>query len=1299
MEINRLIQKLPDEPATLPRLMSNTLSIQMLGGLACTNKRFDPAIPAKGWALLAYLIMEPGTPQTRERLAKTFWPNHPADAARNNLRQVLLILQRALCEQEAPHPCLIADRNSIHFNPDCRHRFDVLEFIRDASQCTANLSPSGCESCLGQMDAVAALYQGEFMAGICLADCPDFEEWLEIQRERLRRHALVLLDRLSNCYETFGATAKALSAALRYTELEPWNEEGQRRCIRLLALNGQRATAIDFYESCRRTLKQELDVQPEVATKKLIQRVRDGEQVTKSGDDSRQSPPAAAVPLALERRQVTVLFGRLASAERDDPDEEMELLNQPIKRCIEIIQHFSGHVVRTNDGGLLAYFGYPRAHENAALLAVRAALALCRQELRVGVHTGLIITSSVPGLPDPIGKTSGTAMRLLTLAAPSTVNISAATHRLVGGYFDVAAVDQPVLQGETLVRNVFRVIQESGACHRLAASTALTPLIGRNAESDFLTGLWQKARSGERQALLLSGDPGIGKSRLIWQFKRQLAGSRVKVLELRCFAEFAESPFHPFVSMFEQLLRFAHDDAAGVKFDKLLTFVEKHHHTNRSMHVRLLASLLSLSTEPPYKTRPLLPQQLRNLTMDFLVEHLYASTNGNGGLLIVEDLHWIDPTTLELLTRFLAGQRPVPMLVLLTARPDFKPSWPTDQTLTLTIPPLAEEDMEVLVTAMALGHPVATVQYIVDRSDGIPLFAEELARALSSAPDDRCHSIPTTLQDLLAARLDNLGEAKFTAQLAATIGREFHFDLLYELAQVDRQALLRSLSWLCDVGLVSGDIESGYQFRHALFQDAAYQSQTKADRQTMHRRIAEVLHSRFSDLAERRPEMLARHWTSAGVAETAIEFWIKAARLASRHYAHQEVISHLKSGLKLVDDLNDEQTKIRLEFELQIGIGAACYANVGYGSTAGVAAYCRAVTLGEGQPNAQALFQALWGLWASTSSRTNYQDSLALTQRLLRMSDLSNDPVEQQQAHFAAGNIQFWRGEFQQARVHLERAMSLYLPRHHERLITGFGENAFVTSGSFLSWTLCYLGLPDQARAVSRRTVATARRIKHPFSLGYGLTFATVLHRMLRQPTQCLKLAEETISLAVLHGFPLWEAGATLKQGWALVMLGKPEGVELMRRSVESMRTVMSSILVIFLETLADSLRQLGQYDQALTIIEEAQAAGGTLGDRHVEAELHRLKGECLQGIATGNDAQAESCFQQAIDIARAQQARLAELRASLSMARLWHAQGRTEQAHQLLMHAYTGFTEGFKTPDLQQAEKLLAQLALADQC
>lgn len=1281
------------EPATLPELRPGTLSIQMLGGLACTNNRLDPAIPAKGWALLAHLIMEPGTSQTRERLAATFWPNHPADAARNNLRQVLLILQRALCEHEAPHPCLIADRNSIHFNPDCRHRFDVLEFAREVPQCAADLSPSNCEGCLGQMAAVAALYQGEFMAGICLADCPDFEEWLKIQRERLRRHALVLLERLADCYETFGATAKALSAAMRFTELEPWNEEGQRRCIRLLTISGQRATAIDFYESCRRTLKQELDVQPEDATQKLMQRVRDGELAPTIGDDSRQSPPTAAVPLAVERRQVTVLFGRLATAASDDPDQELELLSEPNKRCIEIIQRFSGHVVRTNDGGLLAYFGFPRAHENAALLAVRAALALCQLELRVGVHTGLIITSSVPGLPDPIGKTSGTAMRLLTLAAPGTVTISAATHRLVSGYFEVAAVDQHGVQGETLARNVFRVVRESGACDRLAATPALSTLIGRNSESESLTRLWQKAGNGQRQALLLSGDPGIGKSRLVWQFKRQLAESHVMIRELRCSAEFAHSPFHPLISLFEQLLGFGPDEAPGAKFDKLVAYVAQQGDANRSVHVPLLASLLSLPTRPPYKTRPLLPQQLRDLTMDFLIEHLYASTNGSVGLLIVEDLHWIDPSTLELLTRFLADQRPAPMLVLLTARPEFKPSWPTDQALMLTIPPLADNDMAVLVTALALGNSVATVRDIVDRSDGIPLFAEELARTLPSAADDRFFAIPTTLQDLLAARLDSLGEAKFTAQLAATIGREFHLDLLCELAQVDRLALLRSLRRLCDVGLVSGDIDSGFQFRHALFQDAAYQSQTRTDRQAMHRRIAEVLQSRFADLAQRRPEMLARHWTAAGVAETATEFWIKAGRWAGRHYAHKEVISHLKSGLKLLDDINNAQAKIRLEFELQIGLGSAYYATEGYGSPSGVLAYCRAVALGEGQANTRALFQAFWGLWASTSSRSNYQASLALTQRLIRMSDLSNDPVEQQQAHFAAGNIQFWRGEFQQARVHLERAMSLYRPRHHERLITGFGENAFVTSGSFLSWTLCYLGLPDQARAVSRRTVATARRIKHPFSLGYGLTFATVLHRMLRQPTQCLKLAEETISLAVLHGFPLWEAGATLKQGWALVMLGRFEGVERMRRSVESMRIVMSSILVIFLETLADSLRQLGQYDQALVIIEEAQAAGGTLGDRHVEAELHRLKGECLLGLATGNEVQAESCFQQAIDISHAQLARLAELRASLSMARLWHAQGRTKQAHQLLMEAYTGFTEGFKTPDLQQAERFLAQL------
>lgn len=1273
-------------------VIPKTLNIQMFGNLAITGLGANYSIPLKGWAVLAVLVIESGSAHPRERLAGIFWPDLPEDAARNNLRQVLLILQRVLCDHESSYPCLIADRNFIRFNPDCRHRFDVRDFLRDLPACPSHKSQSSCENCLTQMESLAVLYQGDFMAGVYLASCPDFNEWLELQREMLRNHALILLEHISKCYEALGAIGKALPPALRFTELEPWNEEGQRRVMRLLALNGQPAVALVYYASCCRMLKQELDILPEDATNKLADVIRNGEFIS-AVNYARYESPLSPPVITLERRQVTVLYCRFAADESEDPEDELELLRGQENRCIEIVQRFAGYVVRTNDGGLLAYFGYPRARENAARRAVQAALAISRMDLRVGINSGPVITGGAPGLPDVIGKTSGMAMRLLVLAPPGAVVISATTYRLVIGYFECVGVEPQQLQNGTLPKNVFRVVRESGAGHRLEASTALSVLVGRKRESGVLTALWHKAQGGTRQVLLLRGDPGIGKSRLVHHLKQDIAEQHATVRELRCFAEYSHSPFHPVIGMFEDLLGFASDESPEAKFAKLAAYGEQYHSDSRKETVPLLAALLTLPTRSPYREQSLLPQQLRDRTMAFLVEHLYAAAGGATVLLVVEDLHWIDPTTLELLSRFLADSRPVPLLVLFTARPEFQPPWQAGMVPALTISPLVDNDMLELVAALGLEIPPETLRLIVGRADGVPLFAEELARALPTAGNAGHSSIPATLHDLLAARLDGLGEARFTAQLAATVGREFQLDLLSELSRLDRQTIIQSLSRLRDAGLVSGDVESGFQFRHALFQDAAYQSQTRTDRQAVHRRIAEVLQLRGVDLAGGGSEVLARHWTAAGEPETAIGFWNRAGQVASLHYAHREAINHFRSGLELVRERPDDQRKDRLEFELQVGIGSACYATEGYGSPDGVAAYGRAVALGEGQWNTPALFQALWGLWASTSSRTNYQESLELTQRLVNMSLRSKDPVEQQQAYFAAGNIQFWRGEFVEAREYLERAMALYRAKHNERHVTGFGENAFVTSGSYLSWTLCALGLPDQARKVSRRTLAVARRIDHPFTLGYALTFATVLQRMLRQPDETLKQSEGTISLAVTHGFPLWEVGATLEQGWALVMMGKPEGIERMKQCVESVCAVMSSLMVIFLETLADGLRHQEQFEESLLIIDQAQEAVERLGDRHVEAELHRLKGECLLGLTAANGAEAETCFRQAMAVAQRQQTPLFELRAVVSLARLWQQQGQVDQAHQLLVGVYSGFTEGFDTPDLQDARRLLAEL------
>jgi DNA-binding SARP family transcriptional activator/predicted ATPase len=1276
----------------------DSLSIRLLGGVAIDSPegRNVPVLPRKGWAILAYLSADPGVPQPRDRLAEIFWPTLAVEAARNNLRQVLLGLQRVLKDKLSDVPCLVADRRAIRLDPNGRHRIDLIDFVRDAPECAPNADRSHCLACLSQMETMAALYRGEFMAGFDLPDCADFEDWLQIRREALLQRALILLEHLSLCHEKLGNVDRALAFARRYADLEPWNEEGQRRLMQLLALNGQRAAALSHYESCCRALKQELGVMPEEETRALAKRIQNGrvQASATGGQEGLAVPPLP--PMALERRQATVLYCQLVATGSDDPDEVLDLLRAPQARCVQVIQQFFGHVVRTNDGGLLAYFGYPEAREHAALLAVRAGMALAGErfaevKLRIGIHTGLIITSSDPNLPDPIGRTSNVAVRLRRLARPGEVIVSAATRHLTDGYFEWALQPSPDDSDEP---KAFGVVRATQAVTRLGAAASLAPLAGREAEVAALSVRWRQASAGRRQALLVTGDPGIGKSRLVHALKQEIAGTHGVVRELLCLPEFTQTPFQPLIGMQKALFGFTPGDSPETRFRRLAKYQERRYpEMNLDEVIPLFAGLLSLPLAPPYREPTASLQVQRQTVMGIFLEQLHRQAAAQPMLIIVEDLQWCDPTTLELLTRTLADTRPAPIFFLLTARPEFRSPWPEAEVPVQALGPLADDDIGTLVGSLDLDIPADVMQAIVARADGVPLFAEELARTHPPAGAGRPPAVPSTLQDLLAARLDSMADTKSTAQLAAAIGREFPMAWMRALSPLDEATLTASLYRLRDAGILSGTTETEFQFRHALFQDAAYQSLTKTDRLTAHRRIAETLQARFPDAVRIRPETLARHWTAAGETETAIECWVRAGRLANLHCAHKEAIGRFMSGLALVDGLADGQRRIQLEFELQVGLGAAHFAAEGYASPNGAAAYARAVELGERHADSPDLFHALWGLWACTSSRSDYDESLALTQRLLRMALASKDPVKEQQGHFAVGNIRFWRGEFVEARDHLERAMALYKPEHHERLVVDFGENAYATSGSYLSWTLCFLGFPQQAKEAGRKALDEARRAGHPFSLGYALTFATVLARMLRHPGETLTLAEETIDLAVRHGFPLWKVGATLKQGWAMVRLGRPEGMERIRESVASVPVLMSGIRLIFLETMADALCHLKVFDEALTVIAEARDVVDRLGDRHVEAELHRLEGRCWLGQSRSNKAKAEACFDRALSVSRRQQARLLELRAAMAMAELWHGQGRTDEARHLLAGVYDGFVEGSDTHDLRKARSLLSDL------
>ena len=1236
----------------------NRCALRLLGsiGMERNGEAIASHLPKKGVALLAYLALDPGVPQSRQKLADILWPDLPEEASRSNLRQVLLGVKRLLDAPGGGVASLVADRHTISFSPSCPFDFDVTSFLAPLPDCPQEPCPADCPACLAQQEALADLYRGEFMDGFALEGCPEFEEWLEVRREALRQRALFLLERIANCWEAQGSYGRALGFAMRFHKLASWNDGGLRRVMRLAALSGQRGFALSLYDSFRRSLRLELGVSPEKDTRLLAQRIQREELKPDRLAPKPDSAGAESPSRALERRQVTILSCQFTPLEARDPEETMALLHGPQARCMEIVRSFNGHVIRAGGGGLLAYFGYPTAKEDAARLAIRAALTVASEAFpglvwRAGVHTGLILTEGDPELPDVMGLASGLAVGLRNLAAGGEVLLSAETRQLVAGYFDCSGVGERSLPGAPQPVSCFRVLGPSGARDRLEAAASLAPLVGRHRERVFLAQTWDAVKRGEGRALLLRGEAGIGKSRLVHHLRQSLGDpSLCTILLLHCLPESSQSPFQPIIDLLGAQLGFSPADSAEGRFAKLARAMTGGEGGRGDELVPLIAEMLSLPLMSPYRATGFSAQQRRHRAMTVLFEQLQRLAAKKPVLLVVEDLHWIDPSSLELLMRLVDGGGPGSVLVLLTARSEFQSPWPSSLVPQMNLPPLEPPDISTLVEAVAPHLKPALRNHIVARADGVPLFAEELAR-ISRPEEDAL--IPASLQDLLAARLDALAKDRVIAQLAATIGRDFSIKLLVELSLLDPGEVAEALGRLEDSGLISASASGSWRFRHALFQEATYGSQARAERQSTHRRIARSLEERFPEFVRRRPEVLAQHWEVAGEADRAIACRLQAGRRAQLQCAYQEALGHFNAGLALLPRLPEDQAKIQRELPLQVGRGAAAYALEGYASATGAAAYRRAVDLSarvEGTPEA---FRALWGLWAGNSSHFDWGHSQGLARRLLQMAQVDKDPVRRQQAHFAMGNIQFWRGAFKDSRRHLERAMALYTPRHHEALVTGYGENAYATSGGYLGWTLCQLGFPEQAMAAGRRAVAEARRVGHPFSLGYALTFFTVLHRMVREPAATLQLAEETMQLGVTHGFPLWQVGAGLKHGWARVMLGDPGGLAEMQACVDAVRTLMSGILLIFLETQADGLRQAGKPEEALAVIGEAQELVARLDDHHVEAELHRLQGDCLLELSAENGAAAERCFQQALTVSRRQHALLSELRAAVALARL----------------------------------------------
>jgi predicted ATPase len=843
----------------------------------------------------------------------------------------------------------------------------------------------------------------------------------------------------------------------------------------------------------------------------------------------------------------------------------------------------------------------------------------------------------------------------------------------------------------------------------------LTPLVGREQEMGLLLERWAQVGEEFGQVVVLSGEAGIGKSRLVQEVKTHVAGEPHTRLECRCSPYYQNSAFYPVIDLLQRVLQLQRADSPKEKLSKLEGTLA-HYHISQPDIVPLLASLLLLPLPERYPPLILSAQQQRQKTLEALLTILLTLARDQPVLFIVEDLHWVDPSTLELVNLLIDQVATARILILLTSRPEFRPPWGFRAHVTpVTLSRLPRNQVEAMVARVAGNKalPVEVHQQLVIKTDGVPLFVEELTKmvlesGLLREQEDRYElthplpplAIPATLRDSLEARLDRLAAVKEVAQQGAILGREFSYELLQAISPLDEPTLQHGLSQLVEAELLYRrglPPQVVYSFKHALIQEAAYQSLLKRTRQEYHQRIAQVLAERFPETAETQPELLAHHFTEAGLSGPAVGYWRRAGQRGIERSAYVEAISHLTKALGLLNILPDTPERTLQELILQTTLGPALMAIKGFGAPEVQHAYDRARELCRQVGEVPQLFPVLRGLATFYIVRAELQTGRELAEELLRLAQSAQDPAMLVAAHSMLGTTLFWLGEIASARVHLEQGIALYNPhQHRSHTFLEVGTDPGVLCLIYAAQVLWLLGYPDQALTKSHEAPTLAHELSHPFSLAYALDFAALLHQLRQEWQAAQERAEAAMTLSTKERFPLWLAIGTILRGGTLAEQGQgPEGLAQMRQGWAVFQKTGAEVgRPYFLALLAEVYGRGGQAEEGLNVLDEALAAVQRTGERWCEAELYRRQGELVLARSTGHDAEAEACFHRALDVARHQQAKSLELRAALSLSRLWQRQGKQAKARELLGPIYGWFTEGFDTAELKEAEAILEQLS-----
>lgn len=1049
------------------------------------------------------------------------------------------------------------------------------------------------------------------------------------------------------------------------------------------------------------------------------------------------TPQRANAPLA-ERRQITVLFcdlvGSTLLSHKIDPEVLREVVAAYHRAAEEAISRFDGHIAQYLGDGLLVYFGYPRAHEDEPRRAVHAALGILSRlkavngelkkkwdiELaaRIGIHTGVVVVSEMGGASRrellALGQTPNIAARLQAVAEPNTIIVSDATFRLVKGFFETRSIGRPKLKGVTTNAEAFRVVEELSGRNRFdsISPSVLTPFIGRITELHLLNEYWKQTREGNGKALMISGDAGIGKSRILRSFKEQLVESERTLLESHCSPYYETTSFHPLIDLLNRVFgleRFSSDEEKVRHVEEMFACWE----IPKEESVPYVAGLLSLSLDERYEHQSVHLLKKRQHLIEGLVRIFPIISTKKPILWIMEDIHWVDPSTNEFLLHLIPALARSHILLVLTSRPRALKDQPVQGLVeSIELRRLDEHDVERLMNNIAGGKllPLDVRKQIVSNTDGIPLYVEEMTRTvlesnLLVARDDhydlkgplRPFEIPSTLHDSLMARLDSLSNVKEVVQFGATIGREFSYTLIKQVMEIDDATLQTAIMKLKSADLLYqiGEIPNAqFQFKHALIQEAAYQSLLISQRQVYHKRIAEFLEKQSLEVISAQPELLARHYSRAGLVQSAVFYLHLAAMRAAERSAMVEASRLLREAQSLIPEITDEPLRKQLELDVLSLLAPTLIATEGYGCDELESIHKRCIELSEEFGNETQLLISTFGLWLHSFTRADLDRAWAYAQRVMEMASAS-DPSQVISAHIAVGLSHMQFGRFREASRHLEISLGTARDGRVENFFLFYGQDPVTVILAYYGLLRWLLGFPAQAHENIQHALELARMLNHPFSLAFTLAIAAEVSLYLGKFEEAGRYIVECIALSDRYEFPYWNSTIRILYGTHLVQADEVEkGLAMLEEGFSLLLGKGGELSrVNFNIARAVAYEKLGRIEEALECVNECLSLSQQTSIRFRLVLIHCAHGRLLLRLPSPDLTEVERIYRTAIDLANELETLTLELIATMHLVKFLMSTERADEGLEMLEACFNRFTEGFDFPILQQARAMLDEL------